>query len=93
MTAAVSITTLYMQTHETTLAITAVRSEITKQASENNYEIIVEKVTITKGIDTNVNIQIINGGNETITFDESSLKNQIENTTSFRNINIKISQR
>ena len=92
ITAAVSITTLYLQTSESTSAIAITRAEITRQASEKNYEIVIEKVDLSKGNETIVNVQISNSGNTKIDFNSTLIAEKIENETSFRNTRIIITE-
>jgi archaellum component FlaF (FlaF/FlaG flagellin family) len=92
ISAAISITTLYVQTSESTSALSIVRTELTKQASENKYEIIIDTVDFSKGSENLFNVNIINSGNTKTDFNTTPIIEKLESETALRNIRIIITE-
>jgi uncharacterized protein (UPF0333 family) len=84
LTAAIAVASMYLQSHEDTLAISAARTELLNQIGTKNENIVIDYVKIEKTSATELHIKTT----PTTTINTNEIKQRVASVSGYKNITI-----
>ena len=88
LSASIAITSIYLQTHQDTIALSITKEETVKQLAAMDSYVILKKLDLKKTSSTDINIDVYL--EPSVQIDTSSIKTKILSKTSYTNLNINL---